>query len=87
VTASDLSPPRFATDLAIRLAVAIVVWGVFGWLVDLLLPTEPWGRFVGVLTGATVGLVLISRRALGPDESAQGHGDGHGDGPGGHHGD
>lgn len=49
--------------VAIQFVVAISVWGAVGLVLDLVLPSESWLHFIGVLFGVFVGLVLAHRQA------------------------
>lgn len=49
--------------MAIYFVVAVAVWGLIGFVLDLLLTLQPWLTFVGLLIGTGVGLLLAQRRA------------------------
>ena len=59
--------------VAIQFVVAVAIWGAAGLALDQFLPVAPWLHFIGVLVGVAVGLVLVERRAVGP-EAGEAHG-------------
>jgi len=60
-TMSQLAPYM---GMGLQLAAAMTAFGALGWWLDSRLGTEPWLLLVGVVLGATGGMISVIRTAL-----------------------
>lgn len=53
--------------LGVQLAAAVLVFFLVGWWVDGEWGTAPWGRLIGVIVGASGGLLKFMKTVTGPE--------------------
>lgn len=58
--------------LGMQLAAAMVAFGALGWWLDGKFGTEPWLLIVGIVLGATGGMIHLIRTAVGANKQKSG---------------